>query len=110
MLTLYFAMLIKQCTEQKNPGRTSAISKRGISMKNHPVVELFEVQAKLMDFSANPARLDDAIKMLAAWIAVATDRLTEGDLAALICVGGILYREGLHQQLLEQRSEPPPNY
>ncbi|MGE8357074.1 MAG: hypothetical protein ACN6N0_11860 [Microvirgula sp.] len=82
-------------------------------MKNHPVVELFEAQAKLMNFSANPAELDDAIKMLAAWIEVAMGRLTEGDLAALICVGGILYREGLHQQLrqlLEQRSVPPPNH
>lgn len=53
----------------------------------------------LLDMQRSTAGLDDAIANLAAWIELASDHLTEEDLAVLGEVGGVLYREGASRRL-----------
>lgn len=66
----------------------------------HPVIQQFEVQAQLLDVQESRASLDDAVVRLAAWIGLAEDHLTEDDMAVLVEIGGVLYREGLRKRLL----------
>ena len=60
---------------------------------NLPILSQFEVQAKMLDFAKDSANLEDAITMLAGWIEMAGPNLQQHDIAALICIGGTLYRE-----------------
>ncbi len=64
----------------------------------HPVIQRFEIQAQLLDVQQSGASLDDAVVRLAAWIGLAEDHLTEDDMAVLVEVGGVLYREGLRKR------------
>lgn len=60
----------------------------------HPIVQLFEERAVLLDVQRSRAGLDDAIANLAMWMELARDHLTEDDWAVLGEIGGVLYREG----------------
>jgi len=53
----------------------------------HPVVQLFEERAALLDMQQSRAGLDDAIGKLAAWMSLAADHLTEDDWSVLGEVG-----------------------
>lgn len=64
----------------------------------HPIIQLFEERAGLLDMQASKAGLDDAITKLAAWMSLAADHLTEDDLAVLGEIGGLLYREGVSRR------------
>lgn len=64
----------------------------------HPVIQRFEAQAELLDAQGSRESLDEAVVRLAAWIGLAQDHLTEDDMAVLMEVGGILYREGLRRK------------
>lgn len=64
----------------------------------HQVIQRFEAQAELLEVQEARASLDDAVVRLAAWIGLAEGKLTEDDIAALVEVGGILYREGLRKR------------
>ncbi|AVY95736.1 hypothetical protein GCM10027202_17990 [Microvirgula curvata] len=69
-------------------------------MENYPpVLSQFEVQAKMLDFAEDSSNLEDAIAMLAGWIEMAEPRLQQHDIAALICIGGTLYRESRRRRL-----------
>lgn len=65
----------------------------------HPVIERFQAQAEVIDAQGSRDSVDEAVVRLAAWIGVAEDHLTEDDMAVLVEVGGILYREGLRRRL-----------
>jgi len=65
----------------------------------HPVVAQFQAQAEVLDARASRDSLDEAMTTLAAWIDLARYRLTEDDLAVLVSVGGVLFREGLRRRL-----------
>ena len=64
----------------------------------HPIIELFEQRAALLDIQGSNPQLDDAIANLAAWMELAQDHLTEDDWAVLGDIGGTLYREGLKKR------------
>ena len=64
----------------------------------HPIIELFEQRAALLDLQGSDNGLDDALSDLAAWMALAADHLTEDDLAVLGGIGGLLYREELRRR------------
>jgi len=66
----------------------------------HMVIQRFEAQAELLNVQEARESLDDAVVRLAAWIGLAESRLTEDDMAVLVEVGGILYREGLRKRLI----------
>ncbi|MBO9513997.1 MAG: hypothetical protein J7549_07760 [Variovorax sp.] len=63
----------------------------------HPLIELFEQQAALLDLRKSAAGLDDAVCLLASWMYTAKDHLTDEDLAVLGELGGMLYREGVRK-------------
>lgn len=67
-------------------------------MKTHHMIQLFELQAELLDVREDKSDLDDAISRLAAWMGLARDHLTEDDLAVLGEIGAVLYREGLRRR------------
>jgi len=67
-------------------------------MPLHPAIEAFEAGAELLDLQDSPARLDDAIAQLAAWMALAGEHLSEDDLIVLTAIGAMLYREGLRSR------------
>ena len=60
----------------------------------HPLIDLFEQRAALLDVQGSKQGLDEAIAELAAWMDLAHGRLSEDDLAVLGEIGGLLYREG----------------
>jgi hypothetical protein len=64
----------------------------------HPIVQLFEEHAVLLDMQRSRAGLDEAIAHLAAWMDLARDHLTEDDWAVLGEIGGVLYREGVSRR------------
>lgn len=66
-------------------------------MTDHPIIKLFEAQAELLDIANDPASLDDAITKLAGWLDMAD--LSDDDMAVLVGIGGILYREGLRRRM-----------
>jgi len=64
----------------------------------HPIIQLFEERAMLLDMQRSTAGLDDAIANLAAWMELARDHLTEDDWTVLGEIGGMLYREGVSRR------------
>ena len=66
-------------------------------MSDHPIIELFQTQAELLDIGGDTAALDDAIVRLAGWMELAD--LSENDIAVLVGIGGILYRDGLNRRI-----------
>lgn len=64
----------------------------------HPVIQRFAAQAELLDLQEARLSLDDAVVRLASWMGLVEGKLTEDDIAALVEVGGILYREGLRKR------------
>lgn len=65
----------------------------------HPTIEAFRAGAELLDVHESSAGLDDAIAQLAAWMDLASERLSEDDLVVLNAIGEMLFRAGLrHRQ------------
>jgi hypothetical protein len=67
-------------------------------MATHPVIETFQGRAELLDMQGSSAGLDEAIAQLAAWMDLASDRLTEDDVVVLTEIGATLYRDGLRKR------------
>ncbi|MBK3336358.1 hypothetical protein [Burkholderia pseudomallei] len=67
-------------------------------MSIHPVIAAFEHQAKILDVIGDTQDSDDAIALLAGWIDLAVEHLTEDDVSILVNVGGLLYRDGLNRR------------
>ena len=61
----------------------------------HPAIEVFRAGAELLDVQESSAGLDDAIAELAAWMDLASERLSEDDLVVLNAIGAMLFRAGL---------------
>jgi len=61
----------------------------------HPTIEAFRAGAELLDVQESSANLDDAIAQLAAWMDLASERLSEDDLVVLNAIGAMLFRAGL---------------
>ena len=61
----------------------------------HPTIEIFRAGAELLDVQESSAGLDDAIAELAAWMDLASERLSEDDLVVLNAIGAMLFRAGL---------------
>ena len=66
----------------------------------HALVRQFQAQAEVLDAQGSTESLDEAIAMLASWMELARDHLSEDDQTVLISLGGILYREGLRKRAL----------
>ncbi|MDM0046553.1 hypothetical protein QTH91_18835 [Variovorax dokdonensis] len=64
----------------------------------HHVIKLFEQHAKLLDVQRSHWDLDDSISELAAWIDLTRFKLTDDDMAVLVQIGGLLYREALRRR------------
>jgi len=64
-------------------------------MPIHPTIEAFRAGAELLDVQESSANLDDAIAQLAAWMDLASERLSEDDLVVLNAIGAMLFRAGL---------------
>lgn len=64
----------------------------------HATIARFQAAARLLDLEGSAAGANDAIGLLAAWMDLAADHLTEDDVAVLISIGGLLYRDGLHRR------------
>jgi len=64
-------------------------------MPMHPTIEIFRAGAELLDVQESSAGLDDAIAELAAWMDLASERLSEDDLVVLNAIGAMLFRAGL---------------
>lgn len=45
----------------------------------HPIIELFQERAGLLDMQRSKAGLDDAIANVVAWMSLIADHLTEDD-------------------------------
>lgn len=67
-------------------------------MSIHPVIAAFEHQAKILDMTGDRQDADDAIALLAGWIDLAIEHLTEEDVSVLVNVGGLLFRDGLQRK------------
>ncbi len=65
----------------------------------HPTIEAFRAGAELLDVQESSAGLDDAIAQLAAWMDLASERLSEDDLVVLNAIGAMLFRAGLRHRL-----------
>jgi len=65
----------------------------------HPTIEIFRAGAELLDVQESSAGLDDAIAQLAAWMDLASERLSEDDLVVLNTIGAMLFRAGLRHRL-----------
>ena len=65
----------------------------------HPLIALFESQAQALDAAGRKATLDDAIVMLAGWMELAQDQLTEDDVVILAEIGAIMFRDGLDRRM-----------
>ncbi|WP_399677193.1 hypothetical protein [Xenophilus sp.] len=63
----------------------------------HLTIRRFQNRAEALDEQGSTRGLDDAIADLAAWMDVALVKLDDVDRAALIDIGGLLYREGLRR-------------
>lgn len=64
----------------------------------HPLIALFETKAAVIEITEGKDGLDEAIALLASWMSVAENKLSEDDLAVLSDVGAILYKEGLRRR------------
>ncbi|AOJ05822.1 hypothetical protein WS70_25710 [Burkholderia mayonis] len=67
-------------------------------MNIHPVIAAFERQAKILDVIGDAQDADDAIALLAGWIDLALEHLTDDDVSVLVNVGGLLFRDGLQRK------------
>lgn len=67
----------------------------------HLTIKRFQQRAEALDEEGSAKGLDDAIVYLVRWMDLAHERLTEQDRAALVEVGGVLYREGLRRRIGE---------
>ncbi|RQY11170.1 hypothetical protein [Burkholderia stagnalis] len=67
-------------------------------MNIHPVIAAFERQSKILDVIGDKQDADDAIALLAGWIDLAAERLTDDDVSVLVNVGGLLFRDGLQRK------------
>ncbi|KWO49393.1 hypothetical protein [Burkholderia territorii] len=67
-------------------------------MSIHPVIAAFEHQAKILDVIGDTQDSDDAIALLAGWIDLAAEHLTEDDVCVLVNIGGLLFRDGLQRK------------
>ena len=76
------------------PGLAPVFALEHSARMTHPIIELFEQRAALLDMQGSKANLDDAIANFAAWMELAQDHLTEDDWAVLGEIGAMLYREG----------------
>ena len=65
----------------------------------HPLIELFQERANMLDMQGSKATSDDAIGLLAAFAEAMKDQLTEDDLVVITEIGGILYRENLNRRM-----------
>ena len=65
----------------------------------HATIEAFRAGAELLDVQESSAGLDDAIAQLAAWMDLASERLSEDDLVVLNTIGAMLFRAGLRHRL-----------
>lgn len=74
----------------------------------HPMIALFESHAQALDATGRKTCLDDAITLLAGWMSLAQDHLSENDMAVLGEVGAIMYRDGLNRRIGGQGKENPP--
>ncbi|NYT36638.1 hypothetical protein ERD78_07125 [Allopusillimonas soli] len=70
----------------------------------HPMIQLFEDRAKVLDASAQKADLDEGIVLLAGWLEGAKEWLSEDDIAILSEVGAIMYQEGLLARRMRGKS------
>lgn len=68
-------------------------------MTDHQLIKRFQLRAELLDLQCSKAGQEDALVLLAAWMDLAKEHLTEDDMAALCEVGGILYRDGLRRRM-----------
>jgi hypothetical protein len=68
-------------------------------MPTHPTIEAFQAGAEMLDLQNSRVGLDDAIAQLAAWMDLASARLSEDDQVVLIGIGATIYREGLRSRL-----------
>lgn len=69
------------------------------------VIDLFQKSAEQLDSLQTPPNIDQATVMLAKWIAKEKGWLTKEDQAALVSIGGILFRDQrikLHDQRIEK--------
>jgi len=64
----------------------------------HPLIALFETKAAVIEITEGKDGLDEAIALLASWMSVAENKLSEDDVAVLSDVGAILYKEGLRRR------------
>lgn len=69
-----------------------------MSDDTHQVIARFEQSAEMLEMQRSKENLDDAISLLAGWMDMSSSSLREDDLAVLVRVGGILYREGLRSR------------
>jgi len=67
----------------------------------NPIIQAMQARAELLDIQGSTQGLDDALANLAGWIELKQEELHEDDLAVLLEVGGILYREGLKRRMGE---------
>lgn len=70
-----------------------------MSMPAHLTIRRFQNRAEALEEQFSARGLDDAIADLARWMDAAHDRLSDQDRAALIEIGGILFREGLRRRI-----------
>ena len=64
----------------------------------HATIEAFRAGAELLDVQESSAGLDDVIAELAAWMDLASERLSEDDLVVLNGIGAMLFRTGLRNR------------
>ncbi|MGT3070875.1 hypothetical protein [Pseudomonas putida] len=65
----------------------------------NPVIAAIQARAELLDIQQSPQGLDNALATLAGWIEMNQEELPEDDLAILLEVGAVMYREGLRRRL-----------
>lgn len=65
----------------------------------HHLIEQFGHRAALLDLQRSDCGLDEAIANLAGWMELVGDQLSEDDMAVLVEIGGVLYREGLRRRM-----------
>lgn len=61
----------------------------------HLMVNIFETKASALDLAKSEEGLHEANIRLAKWIEKNEGKLTEGELLALIYIGGLVFREGI---------------
>ncbi|QHE89227.1 hypothetical protein [Hydrogenophaga sp. BPS33] len=65
----------------------------------HQFIALFEQKAQVLDAACVSPDPDAAIVMLAQWLDIRHEDLTEEDLIVLSDIGALLYRDGMSRRL-----------